>query len=73
MLGPMLNGPAPMIGSLTDARCLPVYVRLDRNQGMWTLLWRSLRPVVRIPGLARVPVLWVPTSELDYTHIGGTK
>jgi len=69
MFGPMLQGPAPKIGNLTDARCLPTYVRLDHNQGMWTLLWRSLRPVVRIPGLTRVAVLWEPKPGLDFEVI----
>jgi hypothetical protein len=71
LTGPRLDGkPFPMIGNLVDVREMPVYVKVGRsNQGMWTLLGRSLRPVVKIPGLTRVAVLWESKPGLDYEPI----
>ena len=51
---------------LVDARNLLVFRKFEgSDEGMMIRLSRSLRPVVLIPGLTRVKVLYTPHPVLD--------
>lgn len=72
LTGPLVEGPFPTIGRLVDARKMPVYVKIQNsNQGMWMRLSRSLTPVVKVPGLTRVAVIYRPQLDLDACLLPG--